>query len=127
MRPPLEKIGVAEVLLNDRVVASGSYNLVLPQSLGGERAGAGPKPVDQTTALGTIRLENGHLAAKAIGAPAIQVRLDHQEELLVDVYLYVPGAAFVAFTCSDMSALRKLLAREDRGEDGLASRSSARE
>jgi hypothetical protein len=103
-----EWLGVAEVLLDDSVLATGQYHLVLEHPDEAGEPAAGPR------ARGTIRLDQGSGTHRAMSAPAVRIRLDHATELVAEVHLYVPGAGFVAFTCSDRCALQKLLDR--RGE-----------
>jgi hypothetical protein len=102
-----ERVGEAEVLLGDTVVAKGSYSLVIePPALDARRPHEGRR-----RARGTLRLEDGHTAHKAMAAPAVRVRLDRSVEVTVEVHLYVPGAAFVAFTCADGAVLDQLTQR----------------
>ena len=40
-----------------------------------------------------------------MGARSVTVRFDKRVELPVSVHLYVPAAGFLAFTCTEASAL----------------------
>ena len=103
--PFTEKIGVAEVLVGDSVVGTGAYSVII------EQLAQNGAYETRARARGTLRLQEGHTAHKAMAAPAVRVRLDKEIEVIVEVHLYVPGASFVAFTCSDEKALAHLTRR----------------
>jgi hypothetical protein len=87
----IEKTGVAEVLLPDHTIATGSYHVVIEPTA--------------TLARGVLRLDDGQIAHTAMGARSVTVRFDKRVELPVSVHLYVPAAGFIAFTCPEASAL----------------------
>jgi hypothetical protein len=87
------KSGTAEVVLSDDSTASGRYQVVF------ERSG----PI----ARGIVRLDEGQPSGDAGVKRQARIRFDGATELEVDVYLCVPEARVIAFTCSEATELAR--------------------
>ena len=108
-----EWAGLAEILLEGSILATGSCHLVV-EKLRSQGAPGQGEPTQEilASARGTIRLDKGDRAHRAMDAGPVRVRLGGAIELRVDVHLYVPTARFLAFTCSDVTGIEGLLTRQ---------------
>ena len=107
-----EWVGFAEILLGNSVLATGSCHLVVEKlrSRGATPEGNGHDVL--TGARGTIRLDKGESVPGTVADGPVRIRLVGTVELMVDVHLLVPAAGFLAFTCSDVAGVERLLTRE---------------
>jgi len=87
------KSGTAEVVLSDDSTARGHYQVVFERT----------SPI----ARGILRLDEGQPATDAGVKRLARIRFDGATELEVDVYLCVPEARVIAFTCAEASELAR--------------------